>query len=175
MLALDWMNGNRSVLVDVDLSGLILGITLATKPEDIYRALIEATAFGTRMIIESFTKSGVPVNEVVACGGLPEKNPMLMQMFADICHTPIIIAASSQTVALGAAMFGALAAGGQAGGFDTMDEAAAHMVQPSPHTYEPRPEVAEAYDRVYAEYAVLYDHFGKAEKMMHRLKALRSS
>jgi len=174
LVALDWWNGNRSTLMDADLTGLWIGMTLATKPEELYLSLLEATVFGTRRIVESYRDAGIAIDELHACGGLPHKNPMLMQMFADVCNTPIIIAASSQTVALGAAMFGALAAGAQAGGFDTMDEAAAHMVQPSPHAYEPRAEVAAAYDRVYAEYTALYDHFGKAQKMMHRLKALRS-
>ena len=103
LIALDWMNGNRSVLVDVDLSGMILGATLATKAPEIYRALIEATAFGTRMIIESFEQSGVPVNDIVACGGLPDKNKLLMQIYADVTRREFSIAASSQTPALGSA------------------------------------------------------------------------
>ena len=111
LLALDWWNGNRSVLVDVDLTGLLIGATLATKPEEIYRALIEATAYGKRIIIETFQKNGVPIHELVACGGLPEKNKLLMQIYADVIGLPIRISASKQTPALGSAMFGAVAAG----------------------------------------------------------------
>jgi L-ribulokinase len=111
LLALDWWNGNRSVLVDVDLTGLVLGTTLATKGEDIYRALIEATAYGTRMIIDTFQHSGVAVDEIVACGGLPERNKLLMQIYADVSRCTIRVSASQQTPALGSAMFGAVAAG----------------------------------------------------------------
>jgi L-ribulokinase len=124
LLALDWWNGNRSVLVDVDLTGVLLGATLATKAEDIYRALIEATAYGTRMIIDTFQESGVPVNEIVACGGLPERNKLLMQIYADVTGREIKVSASQQTPALGSAMFGAVAAGRAAGGYDTIFEAA---------------------------------------------------
>ena len=118
LLALDWWNGNRSVLVDVDLTGLLLGATLATKPEEIYRALIEATAYGTRVIVEAFEKNGVPVTELVACGGLPEKNKLLMQIYADVTGREFKVSASKQTPALGSAMFGAVAAGKARGGYD---------------------------------------------------------
>ena len=111
LLALDWWNGNRSVLVDVDLTGLLIGATLATKPEEIYRALIEATAYGTRMIIETFQANGVPVHEIVATGGLPDRNKLLMQVYADVTGRPIKIGASGQGPALGSAMHGAVAAG----------------------------------------------------------------
>ena len=112
LLALDWWNGNRSVLVDVDLTGVVLGMTLATRAEEIYRALIEATAFGTRTIIEAFESKGIPVKELVACGGLPEKNHLLMQIYADVTGREIKLADPLQTCsALGAAMHGAVAAG----------------------------------------------------------------
>ncbi|MBN1247346.1 MAG: ribulokinase, partial [Anaerolineae bacterium] len=111
LVALDWWNGNRSVLVDVDLTGLLVGMTLATKPEDIYRALIEATAYGTRMITETFEQNGVSVDEIVATGGLPDRNKLLMQIYADVTGREVKIAASAQTAALGSAMFGAVAAG----------------------------------------------------------------
>ena len=124
MLALDWWNGNRSTLVDVDLTGMLLGATLATKAPEIYRALIEATAFGTRVIVEAFEKNGVPVNELVACGGLPEKNKLLMQIYADVTGREIKVTASKQTPALGSAMFGAVAAGSTAGGYDSIFDAA---------------------------------------------------
>ena len=119
------MNGNRSVLVDVDLSGMILGATLATRAHEIYRALIEATAFGTRMIIESFEASGVPVNDIVACGGLPDKNKLLMQIYADVTKREFSIAASTQTPALGSSMWAAVAAGAANGGYDSIEDASA--------------------------------------------------
>lgn len=111
VLALDWWNGNRSVLVDTDLTGTIIGLTLLTKPWEIYRALLEATAFGTRKIVDAFHSNGVEVNELYACGGLPQKNALLMQIYADVTNREIKVAASKQTPALGAAMFGAVAAG----------------------------------------------------------------
>ncbi len=127
LLALDWWNGNRSVLVDVDLTGLLIGQTLATKPEEIYRALIEATAYGTRVIIEAFEKYGVPVNEIVATGGLPDHNHLLMQIYADVSGREVKVAKSQQTPALGSAMFGAVAAGKAAGGYDSIFEASKTM------------------------------------------------
>ena len=111
LVALDWWNGNRSVLVDVDLTGVLLGATLATKAEEIYRALIEATAYGTRIIIETFESNGVPVHEIVATGGLPDRNKLLMQIYADVTGRPIHIAGTHQGGALGSAMHGAVAAG----------------------------------------------------------------
>ena len=104
LLALDWWNGNRSVLVDADLSGLLVGMTLATKAPEIYRALLEATAFGTRVIVDAFESAGVPVTRIVACGGLPERNELLMQIYADVTGRAFSVAASAQTPALGAAM-----------------------------------------------------------------------
>ena len=124
LLALDWWNGNRSVLVDTDLTGIIVGCTLLTKPEEIYRALLEATAFGTRKIVDAFHSNGVEVKELYACGGLPQKNRLLMQIYADVTNREIKVAASKQTPALGAAMFGAVAAGAAAGGYDSIVEAA---------------------------------------------------
>jgi L-ribulokinase len=174
LLALDWWNGNRSVLVDVDLSGLLIGATLGTKPEDIYRALIEATAFGTRVIIEAFNKNGVVVNEIVACGGLPERNKMLMQIYADVSGREMKVAASQQAGALGSAMFGAVAAGSRAGGYDTIFEAAKHMAHLKDEKYTPIPENKAVYDRLFEEYGRLYDYFGRGENdVMKRLKRLR--
>ena len=174
LLALDWWNGNRSVLVDVDLSGLLVGATLATKPEDIYRALIEATAFGTRVIIEAFEQNAVNVNELVACGGLPEKNRMLMQIYADVTGRNIKISASKQTPALGSAMFGAVAAGTRAGGYDTIFEAARHMARLKDKEYRPIPDNRKIYDRLFAEYLRLHDYFGRGENnVMKVLKQIR--
>ena len=174
LLALDWWNGNRSVLVDVDLSGLLIGATLATKPEDIYRALIESTAFGTRVIIEAFEKNGVPVNELVAAGGLPEKNKMLMQIYADVTGREIKIAGSKQAPALGSAMFGAVAAGKSGGGYDSIFEAARHMGRLKDEIYQPITENQKVYDLLYAQYVRLYDTFGRGENnVMKTLKRIR--
>ena len=174
LLALDWFNGNRSVLVDVDLSGLIVGATLGTKAEDIYRALIEATAYGTRVIIEAFEQNGVKVNELVACGGLPEKNKMLMQIYADVTGRNFKISASEQTPALGSAMFGAVAAGRRNGGYDTIFEAAKHMARLKEEEYRPIPDNQKIYDRLYAEYVRLHDYFGRGENnVMKTLKQIR--
>jgi L-ribulokinase len=174
LVALDWMNGNRSVLVDVDLSGLILGATLATKAPEVYRALIEATAFGTRMIIESFEASGVPVNDIVACGGLPDKNKLLMQIYADITKRDFSIAASTQTPALGSAMWAAVAAGSAGGGYDTIQDASAAMARLRDEHYSPDPAASAVYDELYAEYKQLHDYFGRgANDAMKRLRAIR--
>jgi L-ribulokinase len=175
LLALDWWNGNRSVLVDVDLTGLLLGATLATKPEDIYRALIEATAYGTRMIIDTFQQNGVDVDEIVACGGLPKRNKLLMQIYADVTGREIKISAAEQTPALGSAMFGAVAAGQAAGGYDSIFEAAQSMARLKDEVYAPIVEHKVVYDRLYAEYARLHDYFGRGENdVMKRLKALKA-
>ncbi|HRW26534.1 MAG TPA: ribulokinase [Bacteroidales bacterium] len=174
LVALDWWNGNRSVLVDVDLTGMIAGMSLVTKPEEIYRALIEATAYGTRMIIETFEENGVPVNEFYAAGGIAEKNPFVMQIYADVINREIKISGSPQAPALGSALFGALAAGKDAGGFDTVQEAAAVMAKVKDYTYKPVKENVEIYDRLFAEYRVLHDYFGRgANDVMKRLKAIR--
>jgi L-ribulokinase len=175
LLALDWWNGNRSVLVDVDLTGLLIGATLATRPEEIYRALIEATAYGTRVIVETFQQNGVPIRELVACGGLPEKNRLLMQIYADVTGLPIQLSASSQTPALGSAMFGAVAAGKAAGGYDSIFEAARQMARLKDEGYRPIPENQAIYDRLYAEYLRLHDYFGRGENdVMKHLKKIKA-
>jgi L-ribulokinase len=175
LLALDWWNGNRSVLVDVDLSGMLLGATLATRAEDIYRALIEATAYGTRMIIDTFQESRVAVDEIVACGGLPERNKLLMQTYADVTGREIKISDSQQTAALGSAMFGAVAAGRAAGGYDSIFEAAQYMAGLKDKVYTPIAEHKAVYDEIYAEYVLLHDYFGRGENdVMKRLKALKA-
>ncbi len=174
LVALDWWNGNRSILVDVDLTGLLVGATLATRPEDIYRALIEATAYGTRVIIEAFEKNGVAVNEIVACGGLPERNKLLMQIYSDITGREIRVAATAQAGAFGSAMFAAVAAGKEAGGYDSIFEAAKHMARLQDVVYRPNPAHKEVYDQLYAEYLKLHDYFGRGQNdVMKRLKALK--
>ena len=174
LLALDWWNGNRSVLVDVDLSGLLIGATLLTKPEEIYRALIEATAYGTRVIIEAFENNGVPVRELVAAGGLPEKNRLLMQIYADVTGREIRVSGSAQTSALGSAMFGAVAAGKARGGYDSIYEAAPIMGRLKDEIYKPDLDAKAVYDKLFAEYLCLHDYFGRGENdVMKRLKAIK--
>lgn len=174
LLALDWWNGNRSVLVDVDLTGLILGMTLQTKPEEIYRALIEATAFGTRKIIETFRKHGVPVDEFYASGGISQKDPMTMQIYADIINMPVKIAGSQQGPALGSAIFGAVAAGKEQGGYDSVFEAARQVGKLDDTVYYPIAANAKAYDLLYAEYEKLHDYFGRGgNDVMKHLKKMK--
>ena len=174
LVALDWWNGNRSVLVDVDLTGVMLGMTLATKPEEMYRALIEATAYGTRKIIETFNRSGVPIHEFYASGGISQKNPMAMQIYADVINLPVRIAGSEQGPALGSAIFGAVAAGKAAGGYDDVFQAAREMGNLKDIVYTPDPQAAAVYDKLYAEYDLLHEYFGcGGNDAMKRLKALR--
>ena len=175
LLALDWWNGNRSTLVDADLSGLLLGATLATKPEEIYRALIEATAYGTRVIIEAFEEHGVAVNEIVAAGGLPGRNQLLLQIYADVTGREFQVTGARQAAALGSAMFGAVAAGAARGGYDSILDAAKKMARLKDKRYQPIPKNKATYDRLYAEYVALYDYFGRGEnKVMKRLKAIKA-
>ncbi len=175
LLALDWWNGNRSVLVDVDLTGLLLGATLATRPEEIYRALIEATAYGTRVIVDAFQNNGVPINELVACGGLPEKNKLLMQIYADVTGCEIKVTASTQTPALGSAMFGAVAAGKPAGGYDSIYAAAQMMAHLKNETYKPIADNQAVYEKLFAEYLRLHDYFGRGENnVMKTLKKIKA-
>ncbi|HEY0828362.1 MAG TPA: ribulokinase [Bacilli bacterium] len=174
LLALDWWNGNRSVLVDTDLTGLLIGCTLLTKPEEIYRALLESTAYGTRKIVDTFQENGVEVNELYACGGLPQRNELLMQIYADVTNREIIIADSKQTPALGAAMFGAVAAGAAEGGYDTLVEAAAKMARVRKDTFKPIPANVAVYEKLYQEYSKLHDYFGRGENdVMKRLKSIK--
>ncbi|MBB6638189.1 ribulokinase, partial [Cohnella thailandensis] len=174
LVALDWWNGNRSVLVDTNLTGVVVGYTLLTKPEEMYRALLEATAYGTRTIIDAFHNNGVPVHEVYACGGLPQKNRFLMQIYADVTNREIKIADSKQTPAIGAAMFGAVAAGSAKGGYDSVVDAAKAMARVREETFKPIPENVAIYERLYQEYRTLHDYFGRgANDVMKRLKALK--
>jgi L-ribulokinase len=175
LLALDWWNGNRSVLVDVDLTGLLIGQTLATTPEEIYRALIEATAYGTRTIIETFNENGVPVREIVATGGLPDRNKLLMQIYADVTGLEIRVAAAQQTPALGSAMFAAVAADKDVGGYDSIYDASKAMAHLRDEFYRPNLTHKKIYDQLYTEYVRLHDYFGRGENdVMKRLKTLKA-
>jgi L-ribulokinase len=171
LLALDWWNGNRSVLVDVDLSGLLVGATLATRVPDIYRALIESTAYGTRVIVEAFENNGVPIHELVAAGGLPDKNRLLMQIYADVTGREISMIDSGQGPALGSAIHAAVAAGV----YPDIQAAAAKMGKLKPDTFKPIPQNQAVYDQLYAEYVRLHDYFGRGENdVMKRLRAIRN-
>lgn len=173
LVALDWMGGNRSVLVDHHLSGVIAGLTLATRPEEVYRALLEATAYGTRVIVEAFEAAGVPVREFVVAGGL-KRNPVLMQIYADVLRRPVSIAASDQAPALGSAIHAAVAAGA----YPDVPSAAAAMGRVEPDAYRPDPARATAYDALYAEYRLLHDYFcGRPDggnDVLHRLRRIRN-
>lgn len=175
LLALDWQNGNRNVLVDPKLTGLILGFTLNTKPEEVYRALIEATGFGARVIIERMKEHGVDIREIVATGGIPEKNPLLMQIYSDITGMPLKIAASVQTCAVGAAVFGAIAAGKEKGGFKDAFEARKKICRFKKIVYKPNKKNKGVYDRIYRLYKDVHDVFGVREvnkNLYHVMKEL---
>ncbi len=168
LVALDWHSGNRSVLVDHELSGLVMGLTLSTRPEDVYRALLEATAFGTRVIVETFRDSGVPVEEFIVAGGLA-KNPLLMQIYADVTRLPLSVIGSEQGPALGSAIHAAVAAGA----YDDVRLAAKGMGKVRQAAYLPDEPRAAVYDRIFEEYLTLHDHFGRGDGAMRRLRALR--
>jgi len=160
LVALDWNNGNRTILVDPRLSGLIVGQTLHTTRAEIYRALIEATAFGARAIIERMTEYGVPVERVVCCGGIAEKNDLFMQIYADVLGHPMLIAGSPQTPALGSAISAAVAAGAKAGGYDRFEAAQERMSTLKEKRFAPDPQARAVYDELYALYRELHDTFG---------------
>ena len=148
MVALDWNNGNRTILVDQRLTGLLIGQTLHTRPEEIYRALVEATAFGARMIVDRFVEEGVRIDEVIALGGVAKKSPLVMQIVADVLNKPIKVARSEQAVALGSAMAAAVVAGVH----DTIPEAQKAMGGGFETEYRPDPEMAKLYAGLYERY-----------------------
>jgi L-ribulokinase len=156
LLALDWNNGNRTILVDQRLTGLLIGQTLHTRPEEIYRALIEATAFGALTIIRRFEEYGVAIDEVIACGGIAEKNPLVMQVYADVIGKEMKVARSAQTCALGSAIAGAVAAGA----FAQFADAQRAICGVKPRTYKPDPAAHAVYTELYALYRILHDAFG---------------
>jgi L-ribulokinase len=172
LLALDWNNGNRSVLVNTELSGLIVGQTLHTRPAEIYRALIEATAFGARKILERIEEYGVPVREVVACGGIAEKNELMMQIYADVLGKDVHVSGSSQTPALGSAIAAATAAGH----YPSMRDAERHMVPQHRTTYRQQRDHHATYTRLYRLYSDLHDQFGdvSAKPLGHLMRDLKT-
>ncbi len=171
LVALDWWNGNRSILADADLSGAILGLTLQTGRDRLYRALLEAIAFGNRRIVDNFVEHGLAIDQIVACGGIAERSPLLMQLFADTSGLPVHVPASSEVPARGAAMFGAVAAG-------TFADIGAAIAATSPapaRSYLPEPGAKRVYDQVYAIYRGLYDLLGSAQvELLHGLKRIRN-
>lgn len=169
LVALDWQSGNRSTLVDHQLSGLILGLTLATRPEEIYRAIVESTAFGARKIVETFNSSGVPVTEFIAAGGLI-KNKFVMQIYADVLNMPITIIRSPQGPALGSAIHAAVAAGA----YKDVVAASAAMGGVEQFKFTPNPHNSKVYDQLYRHYNSLYEEFGH-NKVMHDLRRIRDT
>jgi L-ribulokinase len=170
LLALDWWNGNRSTLANANLSGMILGLTLSTRPEEIYRALIEATAFGTRAIIDAFEQNGLLTNDIVACGSIAENSPVVMQIFADVTGREIRLPRTFQASGLGAAMHGAVAGGY----YKNIPDAARCMTGLLEGGYRPNPAARAVYNELYAAYRKLHDYFGRGgNDVMERLRALR--
>jgi len=167
LVALDWQGGNRSTLVDHQLSGLIVGLTLATKPEEVYQAIVESTAFGARTIVDTFVESGVPVKEFIAAGGLT-KNKFVMQIYADILNMPIHVIGSEQGPALGSAIHAAVAAGA----YPDIESASDAMGRLVRGAFTPNPDSVKVYERIYKHYRSLYKAFGNGE-MMHDLRAIR--
>jgi L-ribulokinase len=169
LLVLDWHSGNRSVLVDHELSGLVVGETLATRPQDVYRAVIEATAFGTRIIVETYLAAGVPVDEVIVAGGLA-RNPLVMQIYADVLKMPLSVVGSDQAAALGSAIHAATAAGAYA----DVRSAAAVMGRKNAAVHRPDPAAGVVYDELFAEYRRLHDYFGRGENtVMRKLRSIQ--
>lgn len=170
LLALDWFNGNRSVLSDSSLRGMILGLTLRTKPEDIYRALIEGIAYGSKMILDTIMANGIPVKQVIASGGIAEKNEMFMQIYADIFNYPILVSNANMSAARGSAVYATVAAGI----YSDIHAASKALAVNTGKTYTPIPQNAEIYHRLYEEYRTLHDYFGKGKNhVMKRLDSLQ--
>jgi len=180
LIALDWNNGNRTILVDPRLTGLLLGQTLHTTRAEVYRTLIEATAFGARMIVERLTGSGVPIDRVVCCGGIAAKNDLFMQIYADVLGRPMLLAGSVQTPALGSAISAAVTAGATAGGYDSFEQAQAQMTSLRDERFDPDPKAHAVYDELFGMYGEVHDAFGGVSgaqadfaTLMKRLLALR--
>ena len=174
VMALNWWNGNRNPLGDGDLSGMFVGMNLTTTPVDMFRALVEATAFGTRLIIENLREHGVAVDEFMASGGIPRKAPSIMQIYADVLGMDVRIAGTKEGPARGSAVYAALAAGADTGGYDTLSEAASHMGTDPIRTYTPDMARHTVYDALYRDYLTLIDYFGRGgNDIMKRLLNLK--
>ncbi|MDN4074359.1 ribulokinase [Fictibacillus terranigra] len=173
LIALDWHNGNRSILCNTDLVGALVGLTLHTKPEEIFRAYLESTAFSARIIFETYQNYGLNIKHVVACGGLPQKNALLMQIYTDVINIPIQVSKSNYAPAIGAAILGATAAGTHSGGFDNIKEAIKSMSQPIEKTYYPIQKNVQSYEKKYQIYKDLHDIFGMSHSYV--MKSLKSN
>jgi len=175
LVALDWWNGNRSPLADGDLSGMIAGFSLNTRPEEVYMALMEGCVFGAYEVIRSFEDAGVAVERLRACGGIAGRSPLMMQLLADVTGRDIEVAGSTQASALGAAIFAAVAAGPEAGGYAAVGEATARMAGSPSAIYRPDPSRGKEYREVHAIYRKFFDYFGRGDGAgaMRTLKALR--
>lgn len=166
LVALDWFNGNRSVLADYDLSGMILGLTLSTRPEEIYRAIIEAAAFSSKMVLDAFVTGGVKVDSIVASGGIALKDEMMMQIYADVLNREIRVSSATQAGAVGSAIYASVACGI----YENMESAVSAMSLPVAKTYTPIPENVSAYGKLFDEYRLLHDYFGRGgNDVMKRL------
>ena len=165
LIALDWWNGNRSVVPNDKLSGMIVGLTIGTRPEDIYRALIESSVFELRRVYENYADNGIKMNSFVATGGIANKDPMLMQILADVLNIEVGCLGSSEATALGTAVWGAVAAGC----YPTLEEASAKMKLPIAKTYYPDPARVTAYEKLYSRYVELYDYFARENNVMEFL------
>ncbi len=174
LLALDWLNGNRSILSNSNLTGVIMGLNLLTRPEDIYRALIESTAFGAKVIIEQFEKQGVLIDALYATGGISKKSPLFMQIYADVTGRPIYIGKSDQAVALGSAILASVAAGKKAGGYETIDQAAKAMGNIEDTVYEPIKQNYEVYQELFTLFKRTHDRLGIKEDTLITLKSIRN-
>ncbi|MGI6778575.1 MAG: ribulokinase [Acetivibrionales bacterium] len=174
LIALDWWNGNRSVLTDGDLSGVLIGMTLSTKPEEIYRALVEATGFSTKMIVDTYKNNGIDICSIFAVGGIPQKSNFLMQIYADILDCEITVPSLQQACALGSGIYAAVAAGKENGGYDSIDEAISKMSHSEGKVYKPNPDNAAVYKELYSEFVKLHDYFGKGgndvQKTLKKIK-----
>lgn len=174
LLALDWWNGNRSILSDADLTGLLVGMTLGTRVEEIYRALIEATAYGTRVIVHQYKKNGLAVDAYYASGGISRKNALAMQIYADVLNMPVHVVGAEHGPALGSAIFAAVAAGSASGGYADIYEAAGRMGDRAARIFEPVAEDARVYDALFEQYRLLHDRFGRDWDVMKRLKEIQT-
>jgi L-ribulokinase len=172
LVALDWWNGNRSILADAHLSGALFGLTLRTTEAEIYRALLESIAYGNRRVMENFEEHGLELSEIVACGGIAERSPLTMQLIADISGRPVRVPASTEVPARGSALFGAVAAGK----FDDITKAVDALAPGTARTYEPDAAAHSTYDEVYAIYRSLYETLGRSQvELLHGLKRIRRS
>jgi L-ribulokinase len=170
LLVLDWWNGNRSILADADLSGVICGLTLHTTAEQIHRALLESIAFGNRRIMDNFEEHGLGLSEIVAVGGIAERSPLVMQLLADTSGREVRVPSSGEIPARGAALFGAVAAGA----FEDIAAAIAATRPSVARTYRPNPAAKEIYDQLYGVYRTLYETLGRSQvDLLHELKRIR--